>query len=245
MSVMQSVRERVKAHPVGLKLTRFAGNFYFDPDRTWIPSNLDACIEVDGLRYHVNSQVNSIMRLRNDWRWFDGLRKTDVVLDLGASIGGAALPMASMVKHVYAVEPLWHQELRRNITLNGFENVTVMPCAIGTQKTGTIEFGEYKAECPMTTLPQLLKTLPSLDVIKIDIEGYEWTFHPTLLYGIREIRIEFHIRKRTNDWQCYQDWLFWFDHAGYKWEVVADNRNLSIWVPFKANLAVRATRRDQ
>jgi len=55
------------------------------------------------------------------------------VLDLGANIGFYAFIEALIVEHVYAVEPVQYNYdlLSKNISLNGFKNITTYRTAIG------------------------------------------------------------------------------------------------------------------
>ena len=58
------------------------------------------------------------------------IRPDDIVLDIGACIGGFTVPAALRCAHVYAVEPLYAGQLRENIAFNSLENVTVLEKAI-------------------------------------------------------------------------------------------------------------------
>ncbi len=61
------------------------------------------------------------------------LRPDMNVLDIGANIGYYVFIEASVVSHVYAVEPVIHNFnlLTKNIALNKFQNITTYPLAIG------------------------------------------------------------------------------------------------------------------
>lgn len=134
----------------------------------------------------------------NVYEVFDGdLTDTGVVVDLGANIGAFSLFAASLgAKRVIAVEPEMHnlQLLRANISANKKNSpdctFTVAAFAIGRHDTDEafvdnnhgdsriIEnraMSEGMAKVPMLSLDSLFKRyeLEYIDVLKIDVEGYE------------------------------------------------------------------------
>ncbi|MDB2438425.1 FkbM family methyltransferase [Hellea sp.] len=119
------------------------------------------------------------------------LNKDDVVLEVGANIGYYALIEARICKKIYAVEP--HPEnverLKRNISLNDFDNVIVQQGAFGEQD-GTIplycsdlsnwhsckDAPSSKAnfvEVDCFTIDSFAKKNETPTFIKMDVEGYE------------------------------------------------------------------------
>lgn len=123
-------------------------------------------------------------------------RPGDVVADLGAHIGYFTLLLARRVGaqgHVYAFEPDPEnfRLLRRNIRLNGYENVTCVNLAVG-DRTGTAslyrapenlgdhrtydpqEPGRERIEIGATRLDDYLHGRASrLDLVKLDVQGAE------------------------------------------------------------------------
>jgi FkbM family methyltransferase len=118
-------------------------------------------------------------------------------VDVGANTGQYTLFMAGRVKRVHAVEPFPPvlRNLRANLALNEFRNVTVHEVGLG-EKPGTIPFfepadanhggGSFRAEghdgrgqtrsadLPVTTGDELLKDAAEpIGTVKIDIEGFE------------------------------------------------------------------------
>lgn len=61
-------------------------------------------------------------------------RRGDVVFDLGANVGSNAMVFAERVGpsgKVFAFEPVMRRPLEKNLQVNGFSNVTVVPAAVG------------------------------------------------------------------------------------------------------------------
>jgi FkbM family methyltransferase len=146
--------------------------------RLWLhPSELSYQLYQDRAYY---SEDQAIMR--------GLLRPGDIVVDVGANVGPWTLYSAGLVGpsgHVYAIEP--HPQiagyLTRNIELNGFTNVTVLPCAAGEAVgTGMLEERINDANnniadngtmaVPVAPLDELIPARP-IRLIKIDAEGSE------------------------------------------------------------------------
>jgi FkbM family methyltransferase len=134
-------------------------------------------------------------------RWFR-VNSEDVVVDVGAHIGRYALIAARNASKVVAVEPdpSNFQLLQRNVSLNGFSNVVLIPKALssvagtrplvlaGKENTGTSRLvsGESAVNrspdanssvvsVETETLDQLVDAngLTRIDWLKIDVEGHE------------------------------------------------------------------------
>lgn len=119
------------------------------------------------------------------------LKPDDVVLDIGAFVGVSPIMFATKCKYVYAVEPLFTQELNENITLNNLKNVSVIPYALGPG--GTINFCSRKTEIKGISFSELLKSCTLTPTfLKMDCEGGEWSINPRDLAGFRAIEAEIH-----------------------------------------------------
>ncbi len=147
------------------------------------------------------------------------LRPGGIAIDVGANVGWHSLLMASLVGasgRVLAVEanPSLQKRLHDNLSINCFRQVEVVPCAVGDTE-GTMEFyaplagdpnsgnGHLGADNSATAIQTVrvnarpldavvaAAELESLDLIKIDVEGFEW---PVLHGGERTIaRLRPHI----------------------------------------------------
>jgi hypothetical protein len=220
---------------------------FSDPDKVIVDKGQIEYVVIGGLKYVCNHELNSVARISdNPFHWFDDVRPTDRVLDVGACVGGFAIPIATMAKYVVAVEPLWYEELFRNRELNNLgRKLKIYIYGVGNGDLVRTQFGEKEALIQTTPFDVLIGTEGPFDIVKIDCEGAEWTTRPEFLAGTRVIHFEAHIRRghERADWIKYYAWLKWFRHNGYNYETLTDNRRLGWGSPFVANLAVRAVKR--
>jgi FkbM family methyltransferase len=130
------------------------------------------------------------------------------ILDVGANLGLATLALSELVPdgRVISFEcaPATLRHLAANVALNGVDNCTIVPSAVGSQ-AGTIQFATSVTspagahvvhaahaarppstiEVPVVTLDAWLASagVDRVDFIKLDVEGYE----PWALDGARAI----------------------------------------------------------
>jgi FkbM family methyltransferase len=123
----------------------------------------------------------------------EAMRPSDVLYDIGASIGMVAIHAASRGGIVYAFEPDPHysKRLSNNVELNELRNVRVVSCAIGSEQGASDLYtngdgGSSPCLRPIgrktitkvnvETLDGMLErhSLPAPTLIKIDIEGAEY-----------------------------------------------------------------------
>lgn len=153
----------------------------------------------DGAKYKVDGYSNSVVeetRLEYDW---SDIRKDDIVLDIGANIGGFTIGAALKAQHVYAIEPIFYKELEENIKLNALSNVTIMPFAIGNDNDHVnLSFNKIERKNipthSLTYVKQFIwaTNLHNISFLKCDSEGGEWFIKPIDLDGIRRIEMEVH-----------------------------------------------------
>ena len=205
-------------------MRKCTNQLYYDPFCVILDTrNLDYVV-VDGFKFRMSTQLNMVQRVKGN-PWFEGVRPDDIVLDIGANIGAIAIPLAFKAEKVYAVEPLWWDELERNTDLNGVDNIEVLRCGIGKDfSSEQIEFSSKKELITLVPLASLLNKIGKVDFLKIDCEGYEWFIKPWEVFGIRELRIEFHVRRghRKGDTQGLGMWLHMLKGAGYSVTIVGD-----------------------
>lgn len=124
---------------------------------------------------------------------YSDMKPTDVVLDIGASVGGFSLMAARMCERVYAVEPLFYEELENNLFLNGADNVHIIKGALSSTRIDDCCFEGRKVHTRGYTITNLINLAGSrVDFLKCDCEGGEWVIRPEELDGIRRIEMEIH-----------------------------------------------------
>lgn len=103
-----------------------------------------------------------------------------VVIDCGATAGEFSIYAASKCARCFAIEPypLHFKELKRNIKLNSLDKkITPLNIAVSSKVSKTlIKNGNKCFFSKTTTLDNLIKKyhVKSVELIKIDVEGYEF-----------------------------------------------------------------------
>lgn len=120
-------------------------------------------------------------------RGFSGL-----AIDVGANVGNHTLWFNMICKlSVVAFEPLKHQQLERNVQLNGANpSIAMFRCALGSSPNvaGHVSKGRLalgQGQVPVSTLDAVLDELGASEpvaLIKIDVEGME----PDVILGAQE-----------------------------------------------------------
>ncbi len=198
-------------------LRRILNLAYYDPTTVILPKDKFDYAVVDGFKFYISDQLVGMERIIGN-PWFYNARPDDIVLDIGANIGAVAVPLGTVCRKVYAVEPLFHKELEANLKLNGISNVEILPVALGIRGTDIVEFAWRRGCSGMYPFRELRsKAGGKVDFLVSDCEGGEWQIQPEECQGIREIRIEFHIRKRSRkqDEKALLDWHCWLKDKGY------------------------------
>jgi FkbM family methyltransferase len=135
-------------------------------------------------------------------------RRTITYYDIGANVGHHTLFMARLADQIFAFEPFApvRKLIESKISLNKLNNVEVFPFALGSVEdelsffpgrgrntgTGTLVGGHGGGFANPVTVPVRVgdsvceqRSLPPLDIVKIDVEGFE----PFVLRGLsRRIR---------------------------------------------------------
>lgn len=125
------------------------------------------------------------------------VNKNSVVVDIGANIGYYTLLLAKICKKVYAIEPdkKCFEILKKNIEENNLKNVVTIYRAVSDRKekraliTDNRNFGNSRIQSPSASpyppltrgrdivltvsLDKLLKNEKRIDLIKIDVQGWE------------------------------------------------------------------------
>lgn len=169
---------------------------YQDPTKSIFNRAFIGSIETvqmhDGNIFDASKDFNMIHDSYSDYD-ISHLRPNDIVLDIGANVGGFSLRAARKAKHVYAVEPLMGDYLKRNIALNDLDNITVLEYGLGETGSAEIEFHGAQKTCELHTLSELIELCGGyVNYLKTDCEGGEWCMGLHELTGIRVIAGELH-----------------------------------------------------
>jgi len=152
---------------------------------------IDYVVTKDGDKYYMSKLIDTITQVQQSYM-FDDIDKDDIVIDIGASIGGFSIPASKKAKHVWAVEPMTPDMIRKNILLNKRKNIDVLSIALGDGKTIRLEWQGKNRIIKTKTLTDIKNICGGCDFLKIDCEGYEWDIKTGELEGIRRIEMEVH-----------------------------------------------------
>lgn len=154
------------------------------------------------------------------------IHESDIILDIGANVGGFGLSVAPYAKNVLMIEPLFYEELQNNVKLNRFDNVRALNCALSKDKQVQCSYIHRTETSEGFTLAEFIKIAGGhVDFLKCDCEGGEWCIRPEELKGIRRIEIEIHSFNGENK----DDFINMLKDCGYnvtttknnKWSTVA------------------------
>lgn len=154
-------------------------------------SAFDYIVSKNGEKYYVSKFIDCVRQVQEDYL-FDDIKKNEIVIDIGAGIGGFSIPAAKKARHVYAIEPMTTELLRENILLNKAKNITVLAIALGNGSIKKISWGGESKIIQTKKLTEIKRICGGCDFIKIDCEGGEWEITAEELKGIRRIEMEVH-----------------------------------------------------
>jgi FkbM family methyltransferase len=155
------------------------------------------------------------------------LKEGDVALDIGANIGLQSLRMSRYIGasgKVYAFEPLTHLQgkFRKNCQLNHATNIQLIPVALsdkegsfnylvnenewnqGTFSLGKQENGHTSCIVDVKIGDELeeIKYLNRLDLIKIDVEGFEFPVIKGLIHTLHKFKPRIIFEYDINYWKA-------------------------------------------
>lgn len=147
-------------------------------------------IKTDYAIFYFDENINTVDEIEE--YHIDDIRPTDTVLDIGSCIGAFSLKVCRIANKVFAVEPIMTDRLKKNITLNSVNNITVLDCGLGEGEQN-IEWDGHKKTIKCISLSGIIKQCGRhIDFLKIDCEGGEWSINSDELKGIRRIEAEIH-----------------------------------------------------
>jgi FkbM family methyltransferase len=179
-------------------LQKWLNNRFKDSRKIIIDKDSFDKIGIKNLWFYTDGPISLIEEVFEEYD-LSGLMPTDIVVDIGASIGAFTIFAAKNVNKVYAIEPLFNLELQKNIELNNLNNVEIINSAIGHNngKFDTIEFYNKTKSVEIMSFANLKLKIQKIDFLKIDCEGCEWSINPIDFEGVRRIEMEIHIRKNS------------------------------------------------
>jgi len=148
-------------------------------------------IGTDNSLFYIDDNLSTIIEVENEYQYTD-IRPTDIVMDIGACIGGFSIKIADSVEKVYAIESVMANSLQQNINLNNRQNMIVIEALLGNGlvKASWNNKTEYKFGLSLTELINIAGG--HIDFLKMDCEGAEYCILPEELINIRRIEAEIH-----------------------------------------------------
>lgn len=133
------------------------------------------------------------------------VRPGATVVEVGANIGSHTVPLAQLVGtrgciHAFEPQRIVYQTLCANIALNNLTNVYAYQLAVSDRKGslfvpkldygqlnnfGGLSLGEYNSGEPVAMIHLDSLELPTLQLLKLDVEGME---HSVLMGGLKTIQ---------------------------------------------------------
>ncbi len=145
----------------------------------------------DGLLLYDHPEIRIADLAGRDYH-FDDISPGDVVVDIGAHIGGFCIRAARRSRFVTAVEPVLAPMLRQNISLNNAD-IRIIEGGLGNGAPLEIRWGAESRICRTFSIREIVDAAGGCDFLKCDCEGAEWTIDPEDLDGVRRIEMELHV----------------------------------------------------
>jgi len=188
-------------------LQNWLNNRYRRPG--WVPichKDIASFTTVDGCIFNCHEAMFIYtLTIPCEYHYTD-IKRDDIVIDLGANIGGFCIRAAKKSDYVYAVEPIFTDELRKNILQNNV-NITVLETAIGDGTPQSVNYMIGEKVVPTISFKELLSQCNGCDFLKCDIEGGEAFIDPNDLKDIRRIEMEFHFKTPLKTPNTLIEWL--------------------------------------
>jgi hypothetical protein len=170
-----------------------------------------------GFKFCITDHLDTLNSVVEEYR-FDDMRNSDIVLDIGANIGAFSILASKKAKHVFAVEPLYADIIRKNIAINEINNITVLETGLGIGKQ-TIRYKRRQKVIELTPLDEILEITGKCDFLKMDCEGGEWSINYRDLEGFRYIEGELHNFDGKHAFTLFEEIL---TKAGFEYELDMD-----------------------
>jgi FkbM family methyltransferase len=147
-------------------------------------------ISKNGDIFRLTPETFTVGEVFRDYSYTD-IKNDDIVIDIGANIGGFCLPASRLSGSVYAIEPIMTSELRYNVQRNNL-NVRILENALGNGSIESVVWQDMQKQIQTLSFTQIKEISGGCDFLKCDCEGFEWFIKPEDLKGIRRIEMEIH-----------------------------------------------------
>lgn len=190
-------------------------NRRFKSDEQFVVDYYKYIMVVNGSKFYLDPMFDTIESANKDYKLSD-IKPDDIVLDIGACIGGFAIPASKRCKNLYAVEPLFSEQLKQNIILNDIKNITIINEALGTGELD-LKFCGRRRKINTISLSEIIKLCGGhIDFLKMDCEGGEYFIKSNELKNIRRIEMELHPNVKPDGAMQFEDVL---KLAGFEYEI--------------------------
>ena len=190
-------------------LQKFTNNRFRDKNKVIIDKRLFTTVNTpDDNKFYINIDTDMIYQAYTDYD-ISNIDKNTNVLVIGANVGGFSLRIAGKANHVYAVEPVRTEQLKRNIILNNVNNITVIKCGLGKVRgEKIISWDCNKEKVKIYTMQNILKMCnDNINYLKMDCEGCEYSLCEKDFNDIQELVVELHNFDGTTPFHIFTDLL--------------------------------------
>jgi len=152
-----------------------------------------------GDKFLISENLDSVLEAARDYCYHE-IKPNDIVIDIGANVGGFSIPASHLCKKVISVEPIMTEELKYNVILNNRQNIEILEVGLGNGQVLDVTWRGKNQKTKTMTLSEIVLLAGGCDFLKCDCEGFEWFIEPEDLSGIRHVDIEtHHINPSEND----------------------------------------------
>ena len=105
------VRNSIKIFIKTKSFQKVINSLFYDTNKLIIESleHIDYVVMRDGTKYHMSRLINVVIQAQQDYI-FDDIRKDDIVIDIGASVGGFCIPASKKANRLLvnqAIQGSW------------------------------------------------------------------------------------------------------------------------------------------
>lgn len=198
-------------------------------------------LQIAGFTYDSIYQLFGEIFVKGEY-FFRSQTPNPTIIDAGANIGVGTVYFKFLYPKskisAFEPDPQTFKLLETNIKRNNLTDVHLTNAAVAnlegqidfyTDKPGSVSASamtgnlQTRIKVKSITLPQVIKKLKKVDLLKVDIEGYEYLVFKDLaskksLKFVREIIVEYH-HNLTNANGTLDEFLALLRSAGYKYQI--------------------------